>query len=361
MTAVQLFRSHWFSRNEPSLDLTTVEQEVIRAALGDAPKRWEGQGDQDSLKKIVDTHPDVLARIGERLLKVAISMRGCGETTKVLLDRGVKLDADPTEYNVLHEAAWAGATVFESGAADATHVSVLKPHTGWPDNLSLMYWAAWGGYVDMAKLLINHGVGAHHELKIKGNGERGSTSLHEAVAPSPWLANDQLHTASGKLGVAQLLIDDGAEYDIYTACARNDVDRVTHLIASIPNVVELADAFNMTPLHWAARAGASECVTVLLDGGAAADYVNNNGRAAIQLVAEQNNGEMIEQLASAGAHLNTQDKKGRTPLHRATYEGSVAAAEALLRAGADASILNKKGKSAFEIARKEAKFYKRRA
>ena len=70
---------------------------------------------------------------------------------------------------------------------------------------------------------------------------------------------------------------------------------------------------------------------------------------------------MIRLLARHGADLNTQDRKGRTPLHRATYEGCVAAAEALLEAGADPTVLNRNGRTAFEIARKEAKHFRKRA
>ena len=70
---------------------------------------------------------------------------------------------------------------------------------------------------------------------------------------------------------------------------------------------------------------------------------------------------MIRLFARHGADLNSQDKKGRTPLHRATYEGCVEAAEALLAVGADATVLNRNGKTAFEIARKDAKYFKERA
>ena len=69
---------------------------------------------------------------------------------------------------------------------------------------------------------------------------------------------------------------------------------------------------------------------------------------------------MIRLLSSHGADLDTQDRKGRTPLHRATYEGRAAAAEALLEMGADPAVLNKSGRTAFEIARKGAKYFKER-
>ena len=364
--AVRLFSANWFSRHEDVPPLTEVETDLINAALGPAPQRWDGESDVARLAAIVAEHPLACDRIGARLLKVVVGMRGCAGAVRFLLERGVALDAEATVYNVLHEAAWAGATdtlqaVFESGASDATPVSVKKPHTGWPDNVSLMYWAAWGGYPELARLLIDYGAGVHHELRIKGNGERGTTSLHEAVAPSPWAGDNALRSGAGKLEVARILIDDGAEYDICTACALDDVDRATALVDGHPANANVAYDYGMRPLHWAARSGSFACVSMLLASGADVNAVNQARRTPLQLAAEHDRADVIRALAANGAELDTQDRKGRTPLHRATYEGKVAAAEALLAVGADPSVRNKSGKNAFEIARKDAKYLKARA
>ncbi|MYJ75215.1 MAG: ankyrin repeat domain-containing protein, partial [Gammaproteobacteria bacterium] len=357
---------NWFQRNQPKLDLTDGERAFIVAALGQAPKRWDGDPDEPGMVEMLAEAPDLLDTIGSRLLNVAIGMRGCGPTVALLLERGVGLDIDKSAYNVLHEAAWAGATdtleaVFESGASDATPVSVKKPHTGWPDNVSMMYWAAWGGYPDLARLLIAHGVGIHHELPIKGNGERGTTSLHEAVAPGPWKDDNALRSNRGKREVAQILIEDGANYDAYAACGLGDVGGLQALVDADAKVARAVDRYGMTPLHWAARAGAVECAEVLLGHRAGVDALNKARRAPLQLAAEADQAEIIRLLARDGVDLNTQDRKGRTPLHRATYEGQVAAAETLLEVGANPKVLNKSGKTAFQIARKDARFFKDRA
>lgn len=242
------------------------------------------------------------------ITQVVIGMRGCGGAVSFLLDRGVSLDVDPVAYNVLHEAAWAGSAdtleaVFASGAADATSVSVEKPHTGWPANLSLMYWAAWGGFPDVARLLIAYGVGKHHELPIKGNGERGETSLHEAAAPGHWGDDDWLRN-QGKREVARMLIEDGAVYDACAAAALNDTSRLETLLTSDLNTARSTGAYGMTLLHWASRADSLACVKLLLKRGADVD--------------------------------------------------------ALLDAGADRTMLNKNGKTAFEIARLGASYFKKR-
>ena len=362
--AVKLFHNNWFRRDAEHVELTLAEEQLIAAALGPAPTRWSGAPDVERMKAILADEPAVLDRIGAQLLQVVIGMKGGGAAVQLLLDRDVPLEVETTAYNVLHEAAWGGMTdtlraVFESGAADATGVSVRKPHTGWPDNLSLMYWAAWGGYAELAELLIRYGAGVHHELPIKGNGERGTTSLQEAAAPSHW--GKQVWRAKGKREVARLLIADGAYYDIYSACGLNDTGRLQALIDEDPAVVGATEDYGMTPLHWAARAGAMECAELLVKKGAAVNALNKAQRTPLQLAAEKDQSAMVRCLAKHGADLNTQDKKGRTPLHRAMYEGRVAAAEALLDEGADPLVPNKRGKNAFEIARKEARHFRVRA
>ena len=364
--AIRLFHENWFLREAQLPEITRVEARFIEAAIGRDPGRWDGRPDLARMTAILAGNPAVLDRIGAHLLTVIVGMRGCGGAVSFLLDRGVPFNIDTRSYNVLHEAAWAGAAdtleaVFISGAAEATGVSVEKPHTGWHANLSLMYWPAWGGFPDVARLLIDYGAGKHHELPIKGNGERGVTSLHEAVAPGPW--GDDSPRNLGKREVARLLIADGAEYDACAAAGLDDTDRLMALVTTDPNPAGTAratGAYGMTPLHWASRAGSLQCLRWLLELGVEVDARNDAHRTSIQLAAECGRAEAVKLLAAAGADLDTQDRKGRTPLHRATYEGHAEAAEALLAAGADATVLNRNGKTAFEIARKGASYLKKR-
>ncbi|MCY3554154.1 MAG: ankyrin repeat domain-containing protein [Gemmatimonadetes bacterium] len=362
--AIKLFLGNWFLREAQLPELTRAEAQLIEAATGPDPGRWDGRPDLSRMNAILAENPTVLNRIGAYLLTVVVGMRGCGGAVSLLLDRGVPFNIDTRSHNVLHEAAWAGSVdtleaVFTSGAADATPVSVEKPHTGWPANLSLMYWAAWGGFPLVASLLIDYGVGIHHELPIKGNGERGETSLHEAVAPGRW-GDDDAPRNRGKRKVARMLIEDGAAYDACAAAGMDDIARLEAIMTTDPEHAVSTGAYGMTPLHWASRAGSLESLQWLLDHGTEVDARNDAHRTSMQLAAESGRPEAVKLLAAAGADLNTQDRKGRTPLHRATYEGHAEAAEALLAAGADTTVRNRNGKTAFEIARKSASYLKKR-
>ena len=184
--------------------LTPTELEFIRAAASPAQRqrkggrtmvdRWTGICDIDRMAELVRREPALLQSVGPLLIRATVSMHGCAPSTKFLLDHGVPLIVSETGYNCLHEAVWTGTCienlryVFESGAADAAGVSILKPHTGWPDNISLLYWAAASrDGAALTKLLLQ--FGADPEVRFKGNGERGNTALQEAVAPggSEWM------------------------------------------------------------------------------------------------------------------------------------------------------------------------------
>lgn len=364
--AVRLFHAHWFSRNRERLELTPDEIEFIVATLGQRPQKWEGscQTDSEAMLRILDSNPLVLDRIGSRLLGLVLGFRGGGPAVQLLIDRGMELKIDPWEYNELHEAGHAGAVdsirvLFQSGICDARTISVQKPHTGWPSNLSLLYWAAWGGIPEFASVCLSYGADAYLELEIKGNGERGTTVLHESVAPSHWPGEN--YRTIGKRKTAQVFLGAGAEYDILAACGRNDLERLRAILNAVPESASRTDSFGSTPLHWAVRANAVDCVNELLRKDVPLDVMNRSKRTAVQWGAEQDSVESIRLIAQAGADLNTQDGKGRTPLHRAAYEGKVSAAEALIEGGADVSLTNKKGKTAFEIARKDARHFKKKA
>ena len=99
-----------------------------------------------------------------------------------------------------------------------------------------------------------------------------------------------------------------------------------------------------------------------MERGGLVNALNKARRTPLQLAAKANRADMIRLLARhRGRPQHPRTRRGRTPLHRATYEGCVEAAETLLAVGADPTVLNKSGKTAFEIARKDAKYFKMRA
>lgn len=343
--------------------LTATERAFVAAAVTQGNSRWDGRCDVAQMDAIAHQDPSVLESIGPAVANIAVATRGCADALQYLLDHNVPFlieeyrqkEGKEYEYDVIHEAAWAGCVdnlrvLFESGVADAT--GTANPHVGWPDNVSLLYWPAVCGAakdrdnVGLAKLLLE--FGADSEVKFKGNGERGNTALQEAVSPGN----------RGKREVARVLIEGGAHYDVLSACALDDLDRVRECARERSDIALVLGEAKMTPLHWAARAGATKCVQWLLNHGAEVDAVTTTRRTPLHLAAENGAVEVIWLLVEQGADVNAQDLKGRTPLHRATYQGQVDAAEALIVLGSNTKIKTKAGKNPLESARLGCKFLK---
>ena len=74
---------------------------------------------------LVERHPSLLETIGPAVLNIAAFRRGCAPALEFLLDRGLVFSvAEESEYDIVHEAAWAVSTdnlriLLERGMADA--------------------------------------------------------------------------------------------------------------------------------------------------------------------------------------------------------------------------------------------------
>ena len=182
------WRQAWMSEHERPL--TPLEEEFVDAAVRHTSDRWSGECDVERMAALVERHPSLLETIGPAVLNIAAYRGGCAPALEFLLDRGLVFSVaehrarggKESEYDIVHEAAWAVSTenlriLLERGMADARSIS--NPHTGWPDNVSLLYWAAIQRDGEaLTRLLLEHG--ADPEVKFKGNGERGCTALQEA-------------------------------------------------------------------------------------------------------------------------------------------------------------------------------------
>ena len=346
----------WMSEHERPL--TPLEEEFVDAAVRRASDRWTGECDVERMAALVERHPSLLETIGPAVLNIAAYRRGCAPALEFLLDRGLVFSVaehrakggKESEYDIVHEAAWAGSTdnlriLLERGMADARSTS--NPHTGWPDNVSLLYWPVAAGGRDgeaLTRLLLEHG--ADPEVKFRGNGERGCTALQEAC----------VNGRGARDGIVQALIDHGAHYDAFSASARDDLDRLRECAREEPCVARSLGEADMTPLHWAARAGALRCAKWLLNHGADVDAQTVAGRTPLHMAG---GADMLWLLSGKGADLNARDRKGRTPLHQAMYGGGLEKAEVLIVLGADVRIANRQGKTPLAVARKDCLFFKR--
>jgi ankyrin repeat protein len=142
-------------------------------------------------------------------------------------------------------------------------------------NVSPLHWAACGGSVEVANLLISRG-------------ESPSAKDSQSHTPLFWAA------ARGQAGVAQLLVKHGAE-------------------------VNARDFFGSTPLLTATRgAVAPELVKFLVEAGAQVNARDSSGENPLHKLAwfgyPEKNVETAQILLDAGADIIAKNSEGQTPL-----------------------------------------------
>ena len=192
--------------------LTPTELEFIRAAASPAERqrkggrtmvdRWAGICDVGRMAELVRREPALLQSVGPLLLRATVAMRGCAPVNQV--------PAGPrrTQFSSPRRATTAYTRPLGPGRApriSAMSLSLVpptllgsrssSPTRGWPDNISLLYWAAASrNGADLTKLLLQYG--ADPEVRFKGNGERGNTAPAGGGCPR-WLRMDSREAPNG--------------------------------------------------------------------------------------------------------------------------------------------------------------------
>lgn len=100
--------------------------------------------------------------------------------------------------------------------------------------------------------------------------------------------------------------------------ASGQTEAVRKLLAESETVdVGYRDGMGWTALMYAAKAGHSEIVALLIEAGANVHSENNDGATALHLAAEKGRTQVTRILLKAGADFEAWDGSGRTPLYRA--------------------------------------------
>merc|ERR1712166_1313895 len=132
-----------------------------------------------------------------------------------------------------------------------------------------------------------------------------------------------------------------------TAVQEGVLQEILGLLRAIP--ASAIDTYGYTALHYAARAGNTAVVDILIE--AAADPNSNScGFSALHRAAFTGHSAVVRTLLAAKADANLQDTdEGASPLHKAVSRDHIDCAELLLNAGAG-DLRNSKGCSVGDLA-----------
>jgi len=215
---------------------------------------------------------------------------------------------------------------------------------------------------------------------------RGETALHLAVRNDNELMVDYLlvyeadpNAAGGRdrstpmhlcayhgyVKCATALIKAGADLEAkneegYTplrlAIDREQVDFALWLLEKNSVNVNCVDDLGETLLTYAVRINKESLIDFLLDGGAAADMVDDRNLSPCMVAARADNSEIIRMLILRGAGVDAKNSDGKTALHFAASSGSANAAQTLIELGADVDARDDLGNTPLHESCKNSKF-----
>ena len=114
------WRQAWMSEHERPL--TPLEEEFVDAAVRQTSGRWSGECDVERMAALVERDSSLLATIGPAVLNIAAYRGGCAPALSSSSTGGLVFSvAEQSEYDIVHEAAWAVSTDNLRSPARARH------------------------------------------------------------------------------------------------------------------------------------------------------------------------------------------------------------------------------------------------
>jgi len=158
--------------------------------------------------------------------------------------------------------------------------------------------------------------------------------------------------ASGHPELALILINHGAELNIFEAASTGQLGRVQVLVKERLELVSAYDEFGYPPLSLACFYGNVEVAKYLISRGAIINMPSMNPTRATPLHSAVAKGhlEIVKLLIQHGANLNAGQAGGVTPLHIAARNGNVDMLRILIFHGADPHIKTQDGKLPLDLA-----------
>ncbi|XP_062320244.1 ankyrin-3 isoform X16 [Osmerus eperlanus] len=291
----------------------------------------------DYLKTGVDIN--ICNQNGLNALHLA-SKEGHVEVVSELLKLGANVDAATKKGNTaLHIASLAGQTeVVKELVTNGANVNAQSQNGFTP-----LYMAAQENHLEVVRFLLEHSASQSMAT------EDGFTPLAVALQQG----HDQ---------VVSLLLENDTKGKVrlpalHIAARKDDTKAAALLLQNDHNadveskmMVNRTTESGFTPLHIAAHYGNINVATLLLNRGAAVDFMARNDITPLHVASKRGNSNMVKLLLDRGSKIDAKTKDGLTPLHCGARSGHEQVVEILLDRGAPFLSKTKNGLSPLHMA-----------
>nr|XP_057934098.1 ankyrin-2b isoform X8 [Doryrhamphus excisus] len=257
-----------------------------------------------------------------------------------LLDRGVALNSATKKGNTaLHISSLAGqAEVVKILVKQGADINTQSQNGFTP-----LYMAAQENHLDVVRYLLE-------------NGGNQSTATEDGFTPLA-IALQQGHNQ-----VVSILLENDTKGKVrlpalHIAARKDDTKSAALLLQNDHNadvqskmMVNRTTESGFTPLHIAAHYGNVNVATLLLNRGAAVDFLARNGITPLHVASKRGNTNMVCLLLDRGCQIDAKTRDGLTPLHCAARSGHDVTVELLLERGAPLLARTKNGLSPLHMA-----------
>lgn len=153
--------------------------------------------------------------------------------------------------------------------------------------------------------------------------------------------------------MARLLLNRGAQLDVYAAAAMGETEACKKFIQAEDVLLEMASSDGWTPLHLACFFGHLQTVEMLLGLGADVKVRSANAmhNTPLHAAAASRNQDICALLLSHGADVNATQQAHYTALHSAAANGDLEIVRLLLAHEAHATAKSEKGETALDMAK----------
>jgi ankyrin repeat protein len=138
--------------------------------------------------------------------------------------------------------------------------------------------------------------------------------------------------------------------EFHEASKRDQVKVMRELLSKNRNWLEKRDRYQRTPLHSAARYGASSAAKFLLDRGAEVGVKDESGNTPLHLSSIYGHHQIVDLLIRKGADFGIANAQGFTPLYLAALYGNPQSTKLLLAHGAETDTVDAEGNTPLHIA-----------